>query len=144
MTSRKQKTGKRKYKTPATALSKPLEEGINKDKRVGYRRLLAKAHLDEAAKRIVKTPEDTLVVVELIGDNEWVVQSCARGALWKASETDHETRVAITKALMQFMDSHEFIVEKEKNSPLYVEMIGRLEGLARKIDQLERQAAWIS
>jgi len=51
-----------------------------------------------------------------------------------SSEEDHETRVAITKAIMEFMNSHEFNVEAQKNSDVFLATVNRLDWALRKME----------
>jgi HEAT repeat protein len=79
--------------------------------------------------------------ISLLGNQFKFTRKCASDVLLRISEKNHKTRVAITKAFMDFMNSHEFMVEAEKNSDRFIHTINAIDELARKIDSLERKAA---
>jgi hypothetical protein len=80
-------------------------------------------------------------LVKALGDNHPDVRNNASWSLENTASKDYINRVTITKAFMDFMNSHEFMLETEKNSDRFIETIKTIDKLARKIDELERKAA---
>ena len=68
-------------------------------------------------------------------------QKCVDALTMAVEKGSRKTRVAITKAIINLMNSHEFMVEAEKNSDRYLRTIKEIDQLARQIDELEKQAA---
>jgi RNA 3'-terminal phosphate cyclase len=101
----------------------------------------ASGALGKAASKGVDITVAISVLAKTLGDENSGVRKNAAEALGNAASKDHETRVAVTKAIMDFMNSHGFMVEAEKNSDRFIETIKTIDELARKIDSLERKAA---
>jgi len=81
-------------------------------------------------------------LVKALGDEYLDIRDHSALALGNAIDKgSHETRVAITTAVMEFTNSHEFMFEAEKNSEFFIHTIKAMDRIALKIEELERKAA---
>jgi HEAT repeat protein len=80
-------------------------------------------------------------LVKVIVDENVRVRKLSALALGIAANKNYEIRVTVMKALMDLTNSHEFMVEVEKNSDVFIRTINEIDRIARKIDSLEREAA---
>jgi hypothetical protein len=79
-------------------------------------------------------------LVKLLGDLDGGGQEFSAWALENAAELSHETRVAISKEVMDLTNSNWLKLESEKNSNCFVSAIKKVDELLKKIDRLEQAA----
>ncbi len=79
-------------------------------------------------------------LLQAISDIDEQVSSDAVEVLVKAIEKcDHKGRVAMSSALLQFINSQAFVSEADQNSVFYVEMVGVFQKLISKISDAEEK-----
>jgi HEAT repeat protein len=70
-----------------------------------------------------------------LGDEYRFVQLNAVGALLAAAKKDHETRVKITKAIMELMNSDRFRGEADRNSGQYIHTFTHLKRITQELEK---------
>jgi len=108
MTRRKQNTKNDVRGAPASALDKPLEEGINKEKLRKFRELLSeKDGLEQVGEMLKDSPDYIRIVAELLGDNNNpIVRKYSAKALGDAARNGADIAFALDALVKALADKY--------------------------------------